>query len=197
MQSPPQCGAINNLSSTWTWLVISSLLGASGFLKQLHTLVGIWTFHACFLSDPGSNAVILYLMLANPVLILNLGRQIHPVALGGFSGTCLPGPSCTWGLVVGEQRQARGSVQEVLHERFCCTRGSAQKILHKWFSARGSAAQEALHKRLCTRGSPQEIQHKRFCTRGDPRVSSQGPGKGSPSCQSCRTGCRARVQIFL
>lgn len=73
MQSSPQCGAINNLSSTWTWLVISSLLGTSGFLKQLRAPVAIWNLRARFLSAPGSGAVILYLILANSVLVPSLG----------------------------------------------------------------------------------------------------------------------------
>lgn len=55
MQSFPQCGEINNPSSTWTWLVISSLLGTSGFLQQLHVLVEIWTLYTHFLSNPGSD----------------------------------------------------------------------------------------------------------------------------------------------
>ena len=73
MQSSPQCGAINNLSSTWMWLVISSLLGTSGFLKQLHAPVGICTLHTRFLPDLGSGAVILYLIVADSVLILSVG----------------------------------------------------------------------------------------------------------------------------
>lgn len=92
MQSSPQCGAINNLSSTWMGLVISSLLGTSAFLKQLCAPVGIWPFHAHLLSDLGSDSVPRVSKSTSCSEFGAVSPLWHWVAPGECVG---PGPSCS------------------------------------------------------------------------------------------------------
>lgn len=86
MQSFPRCGAISNPSSTWTWLVVSSLLGTSGFPKQLCVLLETWTLHTPFLSNLGSGTCDSVPHWQIQFLSLRGGES--PMILVGFSGTC-------------------------------------------------------------------------------------------------------------
>lgn len=132
--------------------------------------VGVWAFHAHFLSDPRRGALIPHLVLANPALGLNLGWGV-PCEVEWLQWDM-------WHLLHlrGEQRQA----PEILHQRFC----------------RRDFAPEVLQKGFCTRGSAPEVLYKGFCSRGSVRgILPQRSFQGVPP--GLRTGCRARVQMFL
>lgn len=96
-------------------LIISSLLGTSAFLKQLCAPVGIWDFHAHFLSDLGSDSVPSVSKSTSCSEFGAVSPLWHWVAPGERVG---PGPSCSWGSVVCEQGGAWGSAWEVLHRTF-------------------------------------------------------------------------------